>query len=315
MITLKDFKRIDNRFRDIVMTIGNFDGLHIGHQKILRLVKEDATFRSGTSAVLTFDPHTSRVLKPRGRLKIITPFEEKARLIQDIGIDLLLCLTFDRDLAMMKAEDFIRDIIVERIRPVEIIVGSNYTFGWGGKGTIELLRRQGRRYGFTTKAIRNRMFSGEVVSSTRIRKLIDNGKVYDASLLLGRPYKIQGRVIKGKGRGKRFLHVPTANIKTDYELIPAEGVYVVKVDLDNMPYGGVMNIGKNPTFGENKLSLEVHVLDFAGDLLSKDISVHFLERLRGEKRFSTIEGLKKAIIHDIDLARQILKRKTSLSLR
>ncbi len=306
MITLRDFKRINDKFRDIVMTIGNFDGLHIGHQKILRMVKEDATSRSGISAVLTFEPHPSKVLKPHRELKIITPFREKAQLIQDTGIDLLLCLTFDSGLAMMEPEDFIRDIIVERIRPVEVIVGSNYTFGKGRKGTTELLRRLGKRYGFITKVIRNRVVSGEVVSSTRIRRLIGNGKVYEASLLLGRPYRIRGKVIKGKGRGERFLHIPTANIGTDYELIPAEGVYVVHVELDNMLYGGVMNIGKNPTFGENPLSLEVHILDFTGNLLGKEISVHFLKRLRPERRFPTIEGLKEAIIHDIDSARHIL---------
>lgn len=306
MIILRDFDPLYDKFKDIVLTIGNFDGLHLGHQKILKTTIEDAAVRGGTSAVLTFDPHPWKVLRPHRDIKLITPFEEKARLFQEIGIDLLLCLTFDRELAILEARDFIRDIIVQRIRPVEIIVGSKYSFGKGRKGTTELLRTEGKRYGFMTRVVRNRFFSGGVISSRRIRRLISNGKVYEASLLLGRPYLIRGRVIKGKGRGERFLQIPTANIETDYELIPREGVYVVKVALDEGLYGGVMNIGKNPTFGENLLSLEVHILNLTRNLLGKDISVYFLKRLRGEKRFPDIESLKRAIIHDIDKAKQIL---------
>lgn len=307
MIILKDFKRLDNRFKDIVITIGNFDGLHIGHKKVIEAVKEDAAARSGTSAVLTFEPHPLKVLRPEREIKLITPFEEKARLIEEAGIDLLLCLTFDSDLAMMEAKDFIRDIIVGRIGVVKVIVGHNYTFGRGRKGNVELLRREGRRYGFTTKVVRNKTLSGKVVSSTGIRELISKRKVYEASLLLGRPYRIQGRVIKGKGRGARFLNIPTANIETEYELIPAEGVYAVQVDLDGLLYGGVMNIGKNPTFGENQLSLEVHILDFSRDILGKKISVYFLKHLRNERRFPDVNSLKEAIIHDIDSARETIK--------
>lgn len=307
MIILKDFNRLDNRFKNIVITIGNFDGLHIGHKKVIKAVKEDAVARSGTSAVLTFDPHPLKVLRPDREIKLITPFEEKARLIEEAGIDLLLCLTFDRELAMMEAKDFIRDIIVGRIGVVKVIVGHNYTFGRGRKGNVELLRREGRRYGFTTKVVRNKTLSGKVVSSTGIRELISKGKVYEASLLLGRAYRIQGRVIKGKGRGARFLNIPTANIETEYELIPAEGVYAVQVDLDGLLYGGVMNIGKNPTFGENQLSLEVHILDFSRDILGKKISVYFLKHLRNERRFPDVNSLKEAIIHDIDSARETLK--------
>lgn len=307
MIILKDFKRLDNRFKDIVITIGNFDGLHIGHKKVIEAVKEDAAARSGTSAVLTFEPHPLKVLRPEREIKLITPFEEKARLIEEAGIDLLLCLTFDSDLAMMEAKDFIRDIIVGRIGVVKVIVGHNYTFGRGRKGNVELLRREGRRYGFTTKVVRNKTLSGKVVSSTGIRELISKRKVYEASLLLGRPYRIQGRVIKGKGRGARFLNIPTANIETEYELIPAEGVYAVQVDLDGLLYGGVMNIGKNPTFGENQLSLEVHILVFSRDILGKKISVYFLKHLRNERRFPDVNSLKEAIIHDIDSARETIK--------
>lgn len=306
MQIIKDFDSIGTKFKDIVLTIGNFDGLHLGHQKILQKVIERARSKNGTSAVLTFEPHPAKVLHPYKELRIITPFKEKARLIDALGIDILLCLTFDKKLADMEAEDFIRDVIVERIGATEVIVGHNYRFGRKRKGTIELLQRRGKRYGFRTVVIRNKILSGTIVSSSRIRDLISHGKVHEALHLLGRPYMIEGRVIKGKGRGARLLNIPTANLETAYELIPAKGVYVVKVSVDDSVYGGVMNIGENPTFCNGSLSLEVHILDFSGDLLGSMIKVNFLKRLRGEKRFPDIETLRKAILNDINSARKIL---------
>lgn len=313
MQIFKDFDSLEKKFKDIVLTIGNFDGLHIGHQKILKKVIERARAKDGTSAVLTFEPHPAKVLHPSQGLRIITPFREKARLIDALGIDLLLCLTFDRKIADMEAEDFIRDVIVERIGATEVIIGHNYRFGRKKKGTIELLRRRERRYGFRTIVIRSKILSGTIVSSSRIRDLISHGKVQEASHLLGRPYMIEGRVIKGKGRGARLLNIPTANLETDYELIPAKGVYVVKVGIDNSIYGGVMNIGENPTFCNGSLSLEVHILDFSGDLLESTIRVSFLNRLRGEKRFSDIENLRRAILNDINSARRYLTGKNRLT--
>lgn len=306
MQIIKDFDSIGTKFKDIVLTIGNFDGLHLGHQKILQKVIERARSKNGTSAVLTFEPHPAKVLHPYKELRIITPFKEKARLIDALGIDILLCLTFDKKLADMEAEDFIRDVIVERIGATEVIVGHNYRFGRKRKGTIELLQRRGKRYGFRTVVIRNKILSGTIVSSSRIRDLISHGKVHEALHLLGRPYMIEGRVIKGKGRGARLLNIPTANLETAYELIPAKGVYVVKVSVDDSVYGGVMNIGENPTFCNGSLSLEVHILDFSGDLLGSMIKVNFLKRLRGEKRFPDIETLRKAILNDINSVRKIL---------
>ncbi|MFN3396267.1 MAG: bifunctional riboflavin kinase/FAD synthetase [Thermodesulfovibrionales bacterium] len=309
MLILKDFDRIGDRFKDIVITIGNFDGLHLGHQKVLKAVKEHASVRGGTPAVLTFDPHPVKVLEPSKDLRIITPFEEKARLIEALGIELLLCLTFNRELAGMRPVDFIRDIIIDRIGAVEVIVGHGYRFGKRREGTTELLRRMGDRYGFRTVVVRNKTLSGRAVSSSLIRKLIINGMVSEASRLLGRPYMIQGKVIKGKGRGESLLQIPTANIETTYELIPSEGVYAVRVALGERLYGGVMNIGRNPTFGDVGLSLEVHILDFYGDLLGSPITVYFIKRLRGEKRFPDIDRLRESIKQDINSARKILGRR------
>lgn len=309
MLILKDFDRIGDRFKDIVITIGNFDGLHLGHQKVLKTVRERASAMGGISAVLTFEPHPAKILHPDQELRIITPFKEKVRLIDSLGIELLLCLTFDKKLADMKAEDFIRDVIVKRLGAIEVIVGHNYRFGRKREGTIELLRRWGKIYGFRTMVIRDKILSGTIVSSSRIRDLISHGRVHEASHLLGRPYQIEGRVIKGKGRGSKLLNIPTANLETTYELIPAKGVYIVKVVIDDSIYGGVMNIGENPTFCNGSLSLEVHILDFSGDLLGSMIKVNFLNRLREEKRFDGIENLKKAILNDINSARRYLTGK------
>lgn len=310
MLILKDFGRIGDRFKDIVITIGNFDGLHLGHQKVLKVVRDHASLRGGTPAVLTFEPHPVRVLEPTKDLRIITPFDEKARLFEASGIELLLCLTFNKELAKMRPEDFIKNIIVDRIGAVEVIVGHGYRFGKKREGTTDLLRRLGYRYGFRTVVVRNKIISGRVVRSSLIRKLLIKGMVYEASRLLGRPYMIQGKVIKGRGRGERLLNIPTANIETTYELLPSEGVYAVRVVIGERLYGGVMNIGRNPTFGDVGLSLEVHILDFNGDLLGSPITVYFLERLRGEKRFPDIERLRESIKQDINSARKILGRQS-----
>ncbi len=308
MIILRDFDNLSNRFNNIVITIGNFDGVHLGHQKILKAVKESAIKRQGTAAVLTFEPHPSNVLRPSHPVKILTPLEDKIRLIEDDGIDVLLCLKFDKKLADMEARDFIKNILVKKIGVSEVIVGHDYHFGKGKRGTTEILRRYGEIFGFLTKIIRTKRFAGEVISSTKIRNLISHGKVSEALQLLGRPYTIYGTVIKGKGRGEKLLEIPTANIETDYELIPARGVYVVKALIDQGLYGGVMNIGENPTFGEGTLSLEVHILDFSGNLLGSNIKIFFLKRLRGEKKFPDVNALRRSILNDIDSARKILKR-------
>lgn len=309
MIVIKGLEALKRKKRGIALTIGNFDGVHIGHQKILQAVVERAKALKGSSVAITFDPHPVRVLAPERGIRLITPFEEKARLMEFYGIDTVLCLNFSRDFANIKPDDFMKSVILGKVGACEVIVGHNYAFGKGKKGTTDLLRRRSKKYGFNVRVIRNARLSGDVVSSSRIRNLLGKGRVCEASWLLGRPYMIKGRVIKGAGRGAKLIGIPTANIISLNDIIPKEGVYAVKVSLGGAVYDGVANIGKNPTFGDNPVSYEAHIFNFSGNILGKDIMLYFIERIRDEKAFTDIKALHDGIIRDIERARDILKAK------
>ncbi|HTZ17573.1 MAG TPA: bifunctional riboflavin kinase/FAD synthetase [Dissulfurispiraceae bacterium] len=314
---MKLCKRIPKHFEppSLVITIGNFDGVHIGHQKIFRAVVEKAKLLRGTPSAMTFEPHPVRVLSPERDLRLITSPEEKARLIFDTGIKSLICVDFNRAFAHTDAEVFIRDILVGQLKAKWIIVGHNYTFGRAKKGNAALLRRRGKKYGFGVSVVRYAKVGGDIVSSSRVRHAVMNGKVGEVARMLGRAYHIEGIVIKGAGRGTALLNTPTANIATDSELIPKEGVYAVKVSIGKRVFDGVANIGRNPTFNEGRMSYEVHILDFRGDLLGSRLRVHFLKRIREEKKFSCVSDLFDHIKMDIEKARQIFETdETSLTL-
>jgi len=306
MEVIKGFKNIlDINLSKPVITIGNFDGVHLGHQKIFNEVKKSA--KNNTSIVITFHPHPVKVINPERKLKLLTPFEEKIKLIEMIGIDLLICIDFTKNIASMSAENFVKEILFKKLNISQMIIGHNYRFGKNKEGNTGLLRRLGKKYGFKVKVIRSMKIKGETVSSSRIRKLLGWGKVYEASILLGRAYSIHGTVIKGTGIGRKVLNIPTANISTPYEVVPKEGVYAVKVKIENTIYDGVANIGKNPTFGLKHPSYEVHIFDFDDNILNKEIKIYFIERLRAEKKFSNPEMLKIQIHKDIKNAKLALK--------
>ena len=296
-------------YPNTVLTIGNYDGVHLGHQKILSMVLQKAQEIKGTSMVMTFDPHPVKVLAPERDIKLLTTSEEKAKLIKAMGIDVLLFINFNKEFANMLPDDFINTVLVEKFQVREIIVGTNYAFGRHKKGTIELLRRRGEKYGFEVKAVRQVMVHGNVVSSSAIRSLLLKGAVYEASKYLGRAYSIEGSVIKGKGRGQNLLNIPTANITTPVEIAPKEGVYAVKVGLKAKIYNGVANIGKNPTFGNQEVSYEVHLFNFSGNLLGQNLRVCFIDRIRGERTFPDVPSLVKQIRQDMESAREILNTK------
>ena len=301
-----------------VVTIGNFDGVHIGHQKIFRSVVEKAREINGTPIAITFNPHPVRVLAPERGLKIITTPEDKTRLIADLGIKVLICIPFDREFARTDPDDFINDVLVGRLGVKYVIVGHSYSFGKGKKGTTALLRRRGLKYGFKVTVVRYATVYDDVVSSSRVRSLVLRGRVCEASMMLGRAYHIEGLVVKGAGRGASLLHTPTANISTTNELIPKEGVYAVRVSFPEtldarrltLFYDGVANIGKNPTFGEVPMSYEVHIFDFNQDLVGKRLKVHFIDRIRDEKKFSGIHELEDQIHKDIEKTKLILSKRS-----
>lgn len=295
-------------YRRPVVTVGNFDGVHIGHQKILRAAILHARQGKGTSIAITFDPHPVRVVSPERELKLMTPFEEKARLIAKLGIDVLVCINFDNEFSNLKPDEFVSRVLVGRLRAVHVVVGHNYRFGRGKKGTTSFLRRKGFSYGFKVNVIRHVRKFGVVVSSSRIRSLLLRGRVCEAAALLGRSYFIEGKVVSGAGRGARILDTPTANLTTPNELVPKEGVYVVKVGVGEALYDGVANIGRNPTFGANELSYEVHLFGYAGDLLGRDLRIYFVDRLRDERTYESPGQLRAQIAKDIETARFILRR-------
>jgi riboflavin kinase/FMN adenylyltransferase len=309
MEIVRGLANLNTSYPNTVLTIGNYDGIHLGHQKILVMVLNRAQEIGGTSMVMSFDPHPVKVLAPERNMKLLTTPEEKARLLEEMGIDVLLCVKFDKEFSSMLPDDFIQYVLVDKIHVKEIIVGTEYAFGKNKKGTIDLLRRRGEKLGFGVKAVRNVLVHGRAVSSSTIRGFLQKGAVSEVTNYLGRAYSIEGTVIKGKGRGRSILHVPTANISTPVEIAPKEGVYAVRVGLEDIVYNGVANIGKNPTFGNAEVSYEVHLFDFDGDLLGKNLRIYFIERIRGERTFPDAESLGKQIQDDIERGKEILSTK------
>jgi riboflavin kinase / FMN adenylyltransferase len=289
-----------------IVTIGNFDGIHKGHQKIFAAVVTRARETDGSPVAVTFSPHPVKTLLPDRSLRLITSEHDKERLIFGAGIRDIVNIDFNEEFARTDSEDFIRDILVGLLKAKWVIVGHNCRFGRARKGNTDLLRSMGRKYGFRVSVIRYAKLHGDIISSSRVRSSIVGGRISETALMLGRAYHIDGRVVKGAGRGAALLGVPTANIETENELIPKEGVYAVRISLGDNVYGGVANIGRNPTFGRDVMSYEMHILDFRRNLLGKRLRVHFIERIRDEKKFGCPEALGSRINKDIETARSIL---------
>ncbi len=309
MELIKGIESLKENYPNTVITIGNFDGLHLGHQKILHEVIEISKELKGTSMVVTFDPHPVKVLAPDREIKLLTTLKERVRLMEAMGIKVLLCINFNKEFSNISPDNFIEDILVKRLHVKRIIVGHNYAFGKNRRGTTELLRRRGKKFGFGVKVVRNAMVNGEVVSSSKIRSLLLRGKVYEASILLGRAYCIEGDVVKGTGRGGSILNIPTANITTPNELVPKEGVYAVRVGFKDKFYDGVANIGKKPTFSDLQTSYEVHLFNFSDNLLGEHLRIYFIDWIRDQKSFSDPISLETQIRKDIEYARSILNEK------
>jgi riboflavin kinase/FMN adenylyltransferase len=256
---------------------------------------------------MTFEPHPIKVMKPGNGPPLITPTMQKLNLISDAGIDLILCLSFTRQFASISAEEFVQDILVDRLGIKEIVVGYDYTFGFKRQGNIRLLLEMGERLGFKVHVVDPIRLDNALVSSTSIRELVQDGNLSEAKKLLGRDYQICGTVVKGKNRGGRLLGFPTANLKLIDELIPKGGVYAVTAIINGNIYYGVTNIGYNPTFGDEALSVETHLLDFSGDIVGKTIRINFIKRLRDEKTYDNVEELADQIALDVQDAKELFK--------
>lgn len=305
MILYRAIDEISAPLCKAVVTIGNFDGVHLGHREIFRRLKSAARQLGGVSVVVTFHPHPLHVLDPSGRLTLINTLDEKITLIEASGVDYLIVIPFTREFASIAAEDFVENILVGRIGMKKIIIGYDYAFGRGRTGNSGMLAALGKELLFDVEELSPIITGDTVFSSSLIRRIIREGNVSEAVRFLGRHFSLAGRVVHGAHRGKE-LGFPTANIFTDKELIPADGVYAVKVKIEDGLYNAACNIGRNPTFGSAPITIEVFVFDFAGDLYDSEIRIYFIERIREEKKFASVEELKKSIADDVAKCRAIL---------
>ncbi len=294
-------------FANSVLTVGSFDGIHLGHRKLMEITKEAASKFNSVSVVLTFHPHPLKVLKPDRKVHLITTFEKKTELIREIGIDYLIYITFTTEFSRMNPEDFVKEIIYKKLKPLRIIVGHDFGFGSGKTGNTSLLEKLGVELNFDLIVVSPVKLEEEVVSSTVIRKLVLLGDVSKVSKFLGRYYSVHGIVIKGSKRGK-IIGFPTANIIPEEELFPKDGVYVSIVKIDRKTYNAVTNIGDNPTFPDEIRRIESYIFGFNGNLYGKETEVFFIERLRDEIKFGSVDALKEKIAEDVKSAASIFNK-------
>ena len=305
MIVYRSINEIPGPLPNAAVSIGNFDGVHLGHREIFRRVKRAAVELQGVSVIVTFEPHPLKVVPSTKEVTLINTAAEKEQLIAASGVDYLVIIPFTPEFANIGAADFVRSVIVEKIGARKVIIGYDYAFGRGRTGDVSFLRRMGAEFGFLVDVL-DPIGDGSIAySSSQIRKMIREGDVKGVVALLGRHFSVGGTVVHGHSRGSG-LGFPTANIVTDKELIPAYGVYAVKIKIDDRLYDGACNIGDNPTFGDGTRSIETFVFDFAADLYGKEIRIYFIERIREERTFSDVEALKEAIARDVRSCREIL---------
>jgi riboflavin kinase/FMN adenylyltransferase len=296
---------VQHKLKNPAITIGNFDGVHKGHQALFQMVKRWAEKLNGQSVVVTFDPHPLEVLFPQKVPSFITSHRKKLDLIARCGIDVTLVIPFNHEFSRMTAREFVEVVLVEKIGAKAIIVGHDYRFGHSREGNIAFLKQLGEQHGFRVETVNGITVNHTVVSSTTIRQMIFDGNIREANKLLGRPFEVSGVVIAGRKRGVG-LGFPTANVRMPAMASPRTGVYVVEVDVGGKTYGGAANLGYNPTFGDTGLSLEAHLFDFNQDIYGESITIRFIDRLRDELRFSSPGELAEQIAKDVADAKKIL---------
>jgi len=291
--------------REVILSIGAFDGVHLGHQYLIKHLVQRAKETESLSTVITFYPHPRMVLYPEEPILYLTTLQEKSSLLEELGLDLLVVLPFTLELARTSARDFIRSIC-DHLRIRELWVASGFALGHNREGDVAYLRQLGRQMGFDIVVLEPLRLGGEVVSSSRIRSLVMEGKVEEAARLLGRYPSLIGRVVVGAQRGKR-MGFPTANLAVDKDqLIPANGVYAVRVHMGAENHDGVANIGVRPTFDGGARTVEAHILDLEGELYGTELRLEFVKRLRPERRYASVDQLIAQIKQDVEEARAIL---------
>jgi riboflavin kinase/FMN adenylyltransferase len=309
---LKTFRKasIFNPSRRTVVTIGTFDGVHLGHRKIIKRINDLAKERNLESTLLTFFPHPRMVLQQKNDLKLINSIDERIDLISETGLDNLVIEPFTKKFSRLEAGVYIEEYLINYLNAAVIVVGYDHRFGRNRKANIDDLKDFGNDYNFIVEEISKQDVDDVAISSTKIRKAILEGDVELANMYLTQPFILTGKVVKGKQLGKS-LGYPTANlhIKEDYKIIPKEGVYVVKSKIEHQTYYGMMNIGHNPTIGEgNHKSIETYFFDFDKNLYDKEIRIEVLKRIRNEIKFDSLENLKTAMKEDEIFSRQYIEK-------
>ena len=291
-----------------VVTIGTFDGVHIGHQKIIERLVNSAKANNLESAILTFFPHPRMVLQKDSEIKLINTIEERKDILKASGIDHLIIHPFTQQFSRLSAQEFVRDILVHKLKAKRVIIGYDHRFGRNRTADINDLREFGEIYGFEVEEISKQEIEEVTVSSTKIRKALLEGRVERANRYLSYPFALEGVVVKGRGLGREF-DFPTANLQIaeSYKLIPKNGVYVVRSIIENFHFFGMMSIGTNPTVGGTEKTIETYFFDFEGDLYGKHLKIELLTRIRDEKKFDSIESLKIALKQDRAFSMQYIK--------
>ena len=296
------------RWTQTILALGNFDGLHRGHVKIVERVRLRATELRATAAVLTFDPHPPRVVRPDKAPLLLMTMEQKIHSLAQAGMDGVAVVRFTRDLSRWEPEEFVRAVLVDWVGVAEVWVGANFLFGHDRTGNFSLLRSLGARYGFRVEKIDPVRYKEFVVSSTRIRRLVSEGRVDEAGALLGHHYFIDGTVVEGAKRGQT-QGFPTANLRTDNELMPPNGVYATTVTVDEVIHPAVTNVGVRPTFEVNgQRVVEAHLFDFNDDLYGRRVRLAFVQHLRDERPFPDTGALQRQIASDCEEAKALFDR-------
>jgi len=301
---IKDFEPVENA----VITIGTFDGVHLGHQAIFKKMKEEAARIGGKTVVITFFPHPRIVLGLDSKnLKFINTQEKKINRIEEAGIDYLVIINFTKAFARLSSEEFIRDFVYEKVRPVKVITGYDHHFGKNREGSYDFLLKMGKELGFDVEKVDAVYVNDVKVSSTKIRDFLKAGRIRAANAFLGYEYSITGKVVKGKSIG-HDLGFPTANIEVadEYKLIAAVGVYACRVEYMGRIYKGMSNIGYRPTIDKGDLTIEVHIFDFDKDIYGEEITISFVDRMRDEKKFENRNALKAQLAKDREHALGLL---------
>jgi riboflavin kinase/FMN adenylyltransferase len=305
MQVFRTLNEVPPGFGPTLVSVGNFDGVHRAHRKVLDEIVSRARTCGGKSVAVSFDPHPMRILRPDSGLKLLTPTPEKLRLLEESGIDAVLLLPFTRDMSLLSARDFVQTVLRDRLKALEVHEGYNFRFGHKASGDLSLLKDFGREFGFEVVAYSELRIRGESVSSTRIRELIAAGDVGRARALLGRPFSILSTPGRGRSYGSKYT-VPTINLSRYEELVPKDGVYITRTRVSAECFDSVTNIGNRPTFGADSFAIESHLLNFHPLELTAEtpIEISFLARLRDEIKFESVEKLREQIGRDVRKAQR-----------